>query len=481
MKKVLIFVLLFASLSLAVADPVKKSASMKLTFGWVRNSEGKRQSVKNIQLEIGPVIKLDPSQVKRVRPIQSKRRPVVNTEPPPAKQSQPHDLISLAEKLVGSQLQANIASAGMFDQSVYNSRTGNFYILANEFPDPSTLDDTVMASGAGKLWNRIWVGIHVSDSHQFLIRWQIFDDANGNQNHNESAFSNIIGPNNILGDPAGDFGGFSTPSQWPGYAGPGSYLVPFDLPAPSSLWPGINCPDNTIYMGQQFREPQANGEGPFDVSFKTIYTADVPVALGSSQDGFWYDHDDLNGIYSSDEFEVLGDINGQPQPFSNVAREIVTSGSSSSFGPVGYALNVGVPVSGNNFDLQESDNQYVIFKPAWNVARTNPNGQVTLEATSPSSALTGFRFSVETAASAGGGTMRIELFNFTSSAYDLYDTRAIPGTDTNIEITVPSNFSRYVRSSDRRVRSRVSYFAPFNVDRNYSFRMDRAGWIVTYP
>jgi hypothetical protein len=207
----------------------------------------------------------------------------------------------------------------------------------------------------------------------------------------------------------------------------------------------------------------------------------VPPAIGTTQDGFWYDSQDLNGIYSSDEFEVLGDINGQQVAFSNVCREIVTSGSSAAFGPLGYTLDVGIPVSGNNFDLQDSDNQYVVFKPAWNVARTSPNGQITLEATSPSSALTGFRFSTETAASSAGGTMKIELFNFTSNAYDLYDTRAIPSADTNIEITVSSSFSRYVRSSDRRVRARVSYFAPFNVARTYAFRMDRAGWIVTYP
>jgi hypothetical protein len=247
------------------------------------------------------------------------------------------------------------------------------------------------------------------------------------------------------------------------------------------MWPGINCPDNTIYMAQQFREPQSNGEGPFDSSFKTVYTADVPVALGSSQDGFWYDSNDLNGIYSSDEFEVLGDINGQPVPFSNVCREIVTSGSSAAFGPLAYTLTVGSAVSGNNLDLQESDDEYVIFKPAWNVARTDPNGQIVLEATSPSAALTGFRFNTETAASSAGGTMKIDLFNFTSNAYDPVDTRAIPGTDTNVEITVASNFARYVRSSDRRVRARVSYFAPVNVSRQYAFRMDRAGWIVTYP
>ena len=481
MKKVLILVLLFASLSQAIAEPYKKSTPMKLTFGWLRGANGQPQSVKNVHFEIGQVVKLDPKQVKTIRFMKSRKKPVFNVVPPPSKGDEPHDLISLAEKLVGSTLHANVAGGNMFDQTVFSSRTGNYYILAEDFPDPSTLDDVVMSAGAGKLWNRIWVGIDVADSHQFLIRWQIFDNALTGTGHNESAFANIIGPNNIMGEPAGDFGGLTTPSSWPGYAGPGSYLVPFELPAPSIFWPGINCPDNTIYMGQQFRGPQSNGEGPFDTDFKTVYTADIPVAVGSSQDGFWYDWNDLNGIYSEDEFEVLGDINGQPQPFSNVCREIVTSGSSASFGPLAYTLTFGIPVSGNNLDLQESDNEYVIIKPSWAGSRSDPNGQFVLEATSPNASPTGFRFSTETGASAAGGTMRIELYNFTSNAYDLFATQPITSSDTSVEVTVPSNFSRYVRSTDRRVRSRVSFFSPIGVDRSYTMRMDRAHWIVTYP
>src|SRR5687768_15897709 len=129
MKKVLVLVLLFASLSQAIADPVKKTDSMKLTFGWVRGADGKRHSVKNVQFEIGQVIKLDPSQVKKVRFMKSRKKFAPNVEPPPTRSAQPHDLVSLAEMLVGKSLHANAAGGVTFDQTVFSSRTGNFYIL----------------------------------------------------------------------------------------------------------------------------------------------------------------------------------------------------------------------------------------------------------------------------------------------------------------------------------------------------------------
>lgn len=482
MKKLFVFVFLMAGIMMAFAEPVRDPATMKLTFGWLRGPDGTARSVQGVELEVGQVIKLDPSQVMHVRPMKAKKGATLPKLPPPGKNSKnASDLVSLAEALVGKNLSASTKPGGMFEQVVFSSRTGNYYILDVEFADPSTLDDIVMSGGTGKLWNAIWVGIHINDTHEFLIRWQIFDNTSPNQNHNQSAFQNILGPNNIMGEPAGDFGGILNPANWPEYVGPGSYLVRIELPAPSILWPGITCPDNTIWMGQQFREPQPNGEGAFDTSFKTVYTADIPVALGTSQDGFWYDFDDLNGIYSADEFELLGSIDGQPQPFNNVCREIITSGSSANFGPLSASVNPGVLVSGDTFSLQDSDNEYLIFKPFWAGSRTDPHAIVTMEGTAPVTNITGMRFSVETGASLAGGTLRIELYNWNSQSFVLPSTHPIPSTDGNFEVTVPSNFTQYVRSNDRRVRARVLYFAPGTVDRQYAMRIDRAQWMVTYP
>ena len=77
--------------------------------------------------------------------------------------------------------------------------------------------------------------------------------------------------------------------------------------------------------------------------------------------------------------------------------------------------------------------------------------------------------------------MKIELWNYSTNAFVLYDTRTIPSTDTFVQGNVPSNVTQYINSTNRRVRAKVSFFAPVNIDRSYAFRVDLVSWTVTYP
>jgi hypothetical protein len=348
--------------------------------------------------------------------------------------------------------------------TVFNADAGSNYGFIED-PDPSSLDDMTMVGAAGKPWENLTFGVDIGVQHNFLIRWTVYDSMVAGRGHDASAFEPYFPNNNppIIG--IADFGVI-----FPATA-PGTWKITISVEAA-----GVVCPDNGVFMAQQFREPQLNGEGPFDLAMRNVYNSSAPVTVGSSDNVFWYDWDTRNGIYSEDEADNFGE-----GTFANLLRTITvtSSGQQNVISPFSVAIPQGYFVSGELPDVMQSDDLYYKGKPRYNVSRATPPLQIEVEGLSPVASVLSFKFSAEVAASSSGGQLLLYLFNYSTNLYDLVSTTTISNTDTLIEVPITANISRYINQTNRRMKSKIGFKPPNTISRSWTGRVDHTFWTIT--
>lgn len=124
--------------------------------------------------------------------------------------------------------------------------------------------------------------------------------------------------------------------------------------------------------------------------------------------------------------------------------------------PVSFSFENGAPRSGNLFSLKYADGNRLVVRPTLLSSRSKTG--ISTSNYAPAGAITQIILGVRssnTLASAGGATQTIELWNWSTQAYELLDTRDASLTDSTALITVASNASRFVDPATREVRARI--------------------------
>jgi hypothetical protein len=412
LPRLFLIVLFLCALGAAAgAQPVAHHGVVEVAFGYVRDADGTVRSLKGLKLPY------------YAEPIQA--APVGSTRPVP-------------------EVWTDRSST-----TVYNADSGTGYGIVDG-ADPSSLDDLVLAGGVGVPWKHLTFGVDIGAQRNFLIRWIVYDTYVQGLGPGVSAFTQSA---------VWDFGVI-----YPATA-PGTYKITIDVAAA-----GIAVPTSTIYMAQQFRAPNPNGQGAFDTAMKTVYNSSGPVSVGTSQNNFWYDHDPLDGIYDETETDWFGE-----QSFANHLRAITVAGTQDNLVPATATVEQGLLVGGDLIDLWYSDNQFYSVR---NAAPGDPVA-IVLESQSPSASILSMTFRAE-AKSLQQGVLKVELFNYQTNAYDEVATLNLSNVKQSTQVTITNNPSKYVNSANRRVRARlVGSPPPLRSIRTWILDVDMAGWTIT--
>ncbi|HWP31342.1 MAG TPA: hypothetical protein VNK96_06430 [Fimbriimonadales bacterium] len=320
--------------------------------------------------------------------------------------------------------------------------------------NPSSLDDLVLDPvGQGQPWKHLTVGINGADTHQFLIRWIVYDTFIQGLGAGVSAFYDVLA----------DFGGFfQLPSG-------GAWKITFDI---SII--GMTVPDGECYFAQQFREPDPSGEGNFDFAFSTVFSGGG-ATTGTSEDVFWYDIFPLpDGVYDETEVDYFG---GSPNE-ANFLLGITTGGKSNDVFPITFTIEKGTLKSGSLVDLWYSDESKMQILPQPGALR-DPPVVLVVESVAPSSNVLSLSFTLEASVTREGIDQKIELYNFQTQKWDTFDTRSATTTDSSVTVTVGSNPLKYVETGSRKIRSRVSWKWSFTS--RFTTRVDQTMWKIVTP
>jgi hypothetical protein len=355
----------------------------------------------------------------------------------------------------------------MAETYVSDTPSAYFYIDPAEFSDPSSLDGINMVGGAGRPWTDIAWGLYLEIDRKVLLRIRCYSTYNSAAPAGTSAFS-------------GEFADFGFYIQPGGYAQGPNHAYSLSTGIGNA---GVVSPNNQLYMALQYRLPHPqgplfeDGEQPFDEAFRHVYSAVAPT-VGTSEENFWFDWDPLNGIYTNEEFDVLG--NGQTTFPSNFLFRVQVSdtGGEDTLVPINYTVVQGRNATGSFVDLWYSDDNYVQLQPTVFAQTGVPPLQVRVESIAQSANAQSLKFRVEAASLNGASTQRILLWNFVSGQYDLVDTRAASGTDTVTEVHMTSNPSKYIDPNNRTVRALMQYSPGIFSTANWRVRFDRTVWLV---
>jgi len=432
------------------------SGTMTVAFGWVKDANGVKHSVKGLKL---------PYTAERITARKLSSHPIPGV---PSKQVIPPNkglsLVGAASPVgtsnvlyaynVGSLLSA---LPTYFAQTVYLADTNNNDYGVIETDDPSSLDDMSMQNGSGLPWQNLTFGMDMSAFvSSFWVEWRCWTAYVTGRGHNNQAFDN-------------EFAFFGGPlSSNPGV---GTWKITVNVASA-----GVVAPTDNIYVAQQFREPNLVGEGPFITELKNVYNPAAPPTIGASENFFWYDWDDLNGVYAEDEIDTFGE-----GTYANLLFGLTTNGTVDNLNPFAYTIKVGSYVSGELIDTWFSDNTRLVGSAAWNTQRGVDPYQIEFDGLAASANVTSLRISMEGSGSIAGGTVRVLLFNYLTNTFDLVDTQSVSSTDTLSEVTITSNPAKYVNSTNRRMKAKVSVNPPANGSRNWNFRIDKLGWTITRP
>lgn len=121
-----------------------------------------------------------------------------------------------------------------------------------------------------------------------------------------------------------------------------------------------------------------------------------------------------------------------------------------------FTVSNGVQISGNLQSLEKSDDNRLKLGPTSEGSRSGTG--LTGSLTAPIASLSNLTFGIESSNSisnTSGGSQTSELWNWTTSNWELIDTRATTQNDGLAVITISSNASRFVNASTREVRFRV--------------------------
>lgn len=442
-------------------------ASIKVAFGWVKNSDGTKRSIKGLEVPVF-VEKIKATKISRKK--RTPREVLFQT---------PFDELwaSLQPNALGRLGQPRFEN--MMSTAIYTADAGFGYAVLDpaEYEDPSSLDDLTLQNGSGKKWDTLTFGVDVGTPNVVrTFRFRCYSSYNPSAPAGTSAF----------GGEFKDWGFHSGPQFQLNFPTPGTYKITI----PVALF-NIVAPSNNCYMAQQMRFPNGtpflnyiddNGEGAFDPSYRNVYNTASGPSVGSSSNGFWYDWNPLDGIYSEDEFEV---VSLEPNIFSNHLRSItVDEGIVDIRKPTSVTVAQGFLTSPSEESIDrimDSDDWWVTGTPQFDLDRGTPPLQVVMQGTAVNINATSITFQIEVGSSSSGGSQTVSLYNFQTGAWVEMNTRAISQADTTVSVSPASNPTHYINQSNRQIRARIAFFPPANASRNWAAKLDFAEWAITRP
>ena len=142
-------------------------------------------------------------------------------------------------------------------------------------------------------------------------------------------------------------------------------------------------------------------------------------------------------------------------------------------------MSAGLVNSGSIAALETSNNQNMVFGVNELAADNYVDYiQQVVTSTVPLSALTQLRFRVESRASTGGTSQRVELYNFVQGTYEVLDTTTLPTSDGVREVAVTSNPSDFVDPGTTQVKARVTWYR-LSDDSVWDVKADQERWFLT--
>jgi len=124
--------------------------------------------------------------------------------------------------------------------------------------------------------------------------------------------------------------------------------------------------------------------------------------------------------------------------------------------PVSYSLVNAAPRAGNLASLRNVDGDYLTVRPNQNSTRVKPG--ISTSNYAPAGAINQITIGVRSSNTinfGAGGVQTIALWNWSTQAYEVLDTRSTTLVDSTAIVTVNTNASRFVDPATREVRARI--------------------------
>jgi hypothetical protein len=128
-----------------------------------------------------------------------------------------------------------------------------------------------------------------------------------------------------------------------------------------------------------------------------------------------------------------------------------------------FAIEFGVPVSGDIESLRFSDDSYLVVRESPPLGLGGPSMTVRFTANGPSEPVSLVQFVIEvkvSAVPASSVPMRIELFNYVTQSYNALATVASSLSDQVVVVSSTFDPSPYLHPTTREIRSRVRFYDP---------------------
>ena len=353
------------------------------------------------------------------------------------------------------------------NETVYKNDLGSNFVAEE---GNSCLDDMTLTAGAdNKAWKIVTFGVHLattSRTGKFLVRWIGWETYTTGRGAGVSAFDDQLFD-------AGFYlerGTFSSGSD--------TFQLTIDLTAS----PIFIVPNQTCYFAQQYREPHVvgsppaeDGEGQFTSTWN-VFSNQGPQ-VGGSEDLFWFDDPQPDGVYDETEVDNFGTENpGAGNFFFEIA---VASTNTQDLNPISFQWLRGQAVSGTLGSLWFDDQSYLVGRKFFVLNAAEAPIQLVTETFSPTQAITSLRIDVDAKVSTSGLGMKIELYNFTTNQYvQVYNAAA--STSDLRGIGFAANPSQFVQSGTNTIRAKTSFYQIGIVLNNgWTASVDQVQWKVT--
>jgi hypothetical protein len=242
---------------------------------------------------------------------------------------------------------------------------------------------------------------------------------------------------------------------------------------------GINFLEGSVDLTIEFDDPQ------FAIGFDSY---------GSNQTITLFHDENVIGVL---EFDTTpGFVGWQDIVVGITSVRIETSGGSSPFSRINdvawgrvaipaippYDLNVirGFHVSGDIFDVTESDDSYLQYNPGFTLNPMEPPVWTEFQGTLPTDEPLTLAFLLEAHANTPGLVQTIEIFNYDTNSYEEINLGLATTSDSTVVVAAEGNVRRFVETDSANVRARIAWKAPGLVSLfPWTVSMDQVAWLVT--
>ena len=147
--------------------------------------------------------------------------------------------------------------------------------------------------------------------------------------------------------------------------------------------------------------------------------------------------------------------------------------------PSSYSLFRGVLVGGNLASLAVVDQNYLQAAPGPTLNAGEQPLELVVNGTSPFSSVANLQFTL-TAHGASGTMQEVDVYNWTTSSYQVVSTQATSMNDSTVTLTL-ANPNQFIQSGTNAVRARIQYQATGpTLQFPWNTYIDRTAWIEIY-